>query len=605
MARPADFDLARELARPGFTPGQRDVEALIGLVIGDREDVSTRAAPALASLGPAARDAVLACLAAPDVSDETKRVRLVAVVGLLARAGDRPAREALIARVGDPEVRIRRAAIVALGKLGAAASQRARRNAVAVRDAGADTSPLVELRDDAPRRQGERRGETSAALVELRDGGDRRLEVPPDRRDAPQPSPRSDPGSDLADVRAVLIARWDSAEVTPEERRALAEALGKIGGAEAMERLESLGPVDDPELERRRQRALLVAEREANRADDSTIVIDAPPPRALAVRLGCRPGLAELLVAELAAHGIPARAPRTDAVDLELHAPWRSLYAARLWATGGIQVALPSTADRASAIVDAITGPLVRPLLHAWTRGPIRWRLAVAHGHQRALIWRVANLVRRAAPEMINDPTNTTWDLRLDIDGRALSIIPRRIDDPRFAYRVADVPASSHPTVAAAIVRLGEARSTDRVWDPFCGAGLELVERARLGPVASLIGSDVDPPALDAAARNIAAASVVATLVSADARTHDPGEVDLIVTNPPLGSRVHGDAAGLLVAALPNLARRLGRGGRLVWITPAWRKTSAAAEASGLRLARSFEVDLGGVRGRMERWDRR
>ena len=36
-----------------------------------------------------------------------------------------------------------------------------------------------------------------------------------------------------------------------------------------------------------------------------------------------------------------------------------------------------------------------------------------------------------------------------------------------------------------------------------------------------------------------------------------PGDIDLIVTNPPLGSRVQIDAAGLLVAALPNFARTL------------------------------------------------
>ena len=77
-----------------------------------------------------------------------------------------------------------------------------------------------------------------------------------------------------------------------------------------------------------------------------------------------------------------------------------------------------------------------------------------------------------------------------------------------------------------------------------------------------------------------------------------------IVTNPPLGSRVQVDAAALLVAALPNFARALAPGGRLVWITPAHRRTTKVAENLGLRRTRALAVDLGGVRGHLERWER-
>jgi hypothetical protein len=64
------------------------------------------------------------------------------------------------------------------------------------------------------------------------------------------------------------------------------------------------------------------------------------------------------------------------------------------------------------------------------------------------------------------------------------------------------------------------------------------------------------------------------------------------------------DAVALLVAALPHFAQTLVRGGRLVWITPAIRKTTPVAEQLGLRRTRSFPVDLGGVRGQLERWER-
>jgi 23S rRNA G2445 N2-methylase RlmL len=146
------------------------------------------------------------------------------------------------------------------------------------------------------------------------------------------------------------------------------------------------------------------------------------------------------------------------------------------------------------------------------------------------------------------------------------------------------------------------------VWDPFCGSGVELIERARRGPLRSLLGTDLDATALDAARTNLAAAGIAAELAIADARDHAPGppaSIDLILTNPPLGSRVQLDAAALLTAALPNLARALAPGGRLVWITPAPRRTTPVAEQLGLVRRRGLAVDLGGVRGQLERWDRR
>jgi hypothetical protein len=432
-------------------------------------------------------------------------------------------------------------------------------------------------------------------------------------------------------ARAALLARWDAGDAPPDERRALAEALGKVGGGEAIARLRGIEAGGDAELARRRDRALLMADRASRRGEDSAIDAGAAPPSPVAVTLGCRTGLAPLLAEELQALGLaPAR--RGDDVEILLAAPWASLFASRLWATAAVRIPLeiepagpveapeprgrgdrvfrgdslgsPDPAALAAAIVRAIAAPRTRALLRAWTIGPIRWRLGFASGHKRAIVWRVARDVTAAAPELINDPAATTWDFLIGSDLRSLELVPRRLEDPRFAWRVAEVPAASHPTVAAALAWVAEARDTDRVWDPFCGAGTELVERARRGPYRSLHGSDIDDGALASARANLAAAGVTAELARADARTHAPGEADLILTNPPLGSRVQIDAPGLLAAALPHLAGRLARGGRLVWITPAPRRTDPVAEQCGLRRTRALAVDLGGVRGQLERWDR-
>jgi precorrin-6B methylase 2 len=363
-----------------------------------------------------------------------------------------------------------------------------------------------------------------------------------------------------------------------------------------------------------------MAERTARRDTASHIAADAAPPSPVTIQLACRPGLGALLVEELAALGHAAReisdgseprgardgaaAPSTArGAELRLDQPLGSLFASRLWASIAVPMPLVAGSDLATSIVQTITSPGVLALLQAWTRGPIRWRLGFAHGHKRAIVWRVARDVTAAAPPLINDPTATTWDVLVDDDARQLSLVPRRLEDPRFAYRVADVPAASHPTVAAALAWVAGAHPGDRVWDPFCGSGVELVERARRGPSSSLLGTDVDDAALEAARANLDAAGVHADLAIADARHHAPGAVDLILTNPPLGSRIHLDAAALLTAALPPLVRALAPRGRLVWITPSPRRTSPIAEQLGLVCARRLPVDLGGVRGQLERWD--
>jgi hypothetical protein len=405
-------------------------------------------------------------------------------------------------------------------------------------------------------------------------------------------------GGDRA--RAAIASRWDAADVTPDERRALAEALGKLGGDDAIAKLRALDPGTDAELARRRDRALLVADRSGKRGDESSVRDDVPPRSPLTVVLHCKRGLARLLAEE--ARG--ARVIDDASAELTLAGPWRELWASRLWLAAGIRVPRPPLADPAESIARGLID--AAPLLEAWTRGPIRWRLDVGAGKQRAVIWRVAKLVAAAAPALVNDPTSTTWDVI--VRDAALELQPRRIADPRFAYRVADVPAASHPTVAAALAFAAGARAADRVWDPFVGSALELIERARLGPVRSLAGTDLSEGALAAARENLAAAGVAASLELGDARAaaseHD---LELVITNPPLGGRVQVDAPALLAQLVPVVARRLVPGGRLAWIVPAHAAAHLGklAERAGLRRTLFVpDVDLGGVRVCLERRER-
>jgi 23S rRNA G2445 N2-methylase RlmL len=261
---------------------------------------------------------------------------------------------------------------------------------------------------------------------------------------------------------------------------------------------------------------------------------------------------------------------------------------------------VPVRGELAEAIVRALTDPRALAILRAFTEGgPIRFRLAWTRGgHRRALAWRCAELVAAATKELVNDPTASTWEVVVDDheDRVAIELVPRGFADDRFAYRTATVPASSHPTLAAALVRLVPPRPDDVVWDPFAGAGAELVERARLGPYRSLTGTDLESDAIAAARVNLAAAGVSdASLVVADALTFDPGRVTLIVTNPPMGRRVQrGKHAELLERFAERAGRLLAPGGALVWAAPDPTRLHARAARAGLVLERSFTVDMGG-----------
>jgi tRNA G10 N-methylase Trm11 len=141
------------------------------------------------------------------------------------------------------------------------------------------------------------------------------------------------------------------------------------------------------------------------------------------------------------------------------------------------------------------------------------------------------------------------------------------------------------------------------VWDPFVGAGAELCERGRLGP-AVLHGTDLDERALTAARTNLDAAGLAATLTRADALVHTLPPLGLIITNPPLGRRLRGDAAALLEDFAARAHGLLARGGRLVWITPSPARTGPILGRGGLTQRFARDIDLGGYEARLERWDR-
>jgi predicted RNA methylase len=381
---------------------------------------------------------------------------------------------------------------------------------------------------------------------------------------------------------AALLARVSADRPLPE-LRAVVESLGKIAGPAALPALAAL-PGGDAELQRIAGRARLRIERTALRDDPAALADDVAPERPLRIRALCRSGLETWLAEELG-----GRVLGPGAVDAVLTGTLPTAFRARTMLRFGFALA--------GDPIDALASAEAFAILRRFTRGAIRYRIAFAAGHRRAEVMRIAAAVRARRPELVNDPKQSLWEVEVG-DGEVL-LCPKALADPRFTYRRRDVPASSHPTIAAALARAAGVRPDDVVWDPFCGAGTELVERALLGPVRALFGSDLSTGALDAATENLAAAGVTATLARADALAHRPRGVSLILTNPPLGRRVRADP-DMFAAFVGHAAKVLEPGGRLVWISPFAGQTVAAARQSRLAVRLRREVDMGGFTAELQ-----
>jgi SAM-dependent methyltransferase len=293
-------------------------------------------------------------------------------------------------------------------------------------------------------------------------------------------------------------------------------------------------------------------------------------------------------------------------VSLDYAGTLRALLRARLAQDVAIQLPLePGAEDPIERIAARLCQPDALSALAAWTEGPARFRVAWSDGgHHRARAWALAQSVRRRSSALVNDSEAALWTARVRSDGTgSIELSPRLEPDPRFEYRVSEVRAASHPTLAAALARSGGVRSDDVVWDPFVGSGLELVERARLGAFAELWGSDIDSRAIAAARANLNAAGLrEARLVERSALEFAPEGVSLVLTNPPMGRRVarDGSLGTLLEGFVRHVAQALRPGGRLVWLSPLAAQTARDARGAGLIVRDGPDVDLGGFSARLQ-----
>jgi predicted RNA methylase len=402
-----------------------------------------------------------------------------------------------------------------------------------------------------------------------------------------------------------LLERWPTASVL--ERRSLAEALGKSGSQRAFALLRDERP-SDPELSRIIERARLMLERDIGRSAPSEIALGQALGAPQSVIAHCRSGLSWVLAEEARSLGA-ATVVGPDRVRLSHRGAFGELLRLRTALGFGVEIPLPGSNQDSLAgrVVSALEHPDAERAVRAWTNGRARFRLAFAEGgHQRDKVWRLAAAIAERISWFHNDTQESLWEVVIDTRRSTLELCPRRFEDPRFSYRSEDVPAASHPTLAAALARVAGVRDDDIVWDPFVGSGLELIERGLLGPFGELHGSDLESAALDAARANAERAQLSLRLALGDARQYRVKQVSLIITNPPMGRRLtrDGNLGPLLDAFLANAAASLVPGGRLVWLSPFADRTAATARRLGLKVTRHEAVDLGGFPAELQRCER-
>ena len=179
----------------------------------------------------------------------------------------------------------------------------------------------------------------------------------------------------------------------------------------------------------------------------------------------------------------------------------------------------------------------------------------------------------------------------------------------RHRYRrMAEMPASLRPSVAAAMVFLTEAAGDDLFVDPFCGSGTILLERGYAGPAGQIIGGDVARPALDLSRQNVAGNWPAATRPP-HLWQWDAGRLPLatasiskMATNPPFGKQIGSPQAvkQLYPRFFAEMERVLRPGGRAVVLSSEFELVKEVMRGRpGLEILTGYSVAVLGQWGRI------
>lgn len=410
--------------------------------------------------------------------------------------------------------------------------------------------------------------------------------------------------SGAAEESAILDALKVSGE--ERERRRLADALEKVGG-EATLRAVAAG--ETSEVSVRKVKAGIARK---SGGVSARIDVHIPFRAGSMVHLRCRRGLESFVAEETAGSPFKVREVRAGCViaDVTREFSLAEAHALRCFDTLSFPLGVirnpgaPSAVDELAALIASANSVRLMELL---SEGAPRYRLSL-DGASAKVIDSIAERAYALAPSVLNDPKSAAWTIDVITSplGAGVELRPRVSPDPRMHYRTAAVDAASHPPLAACLARVSLGADAEVIWDPFCGSGLELVERAMLGGLRRAVGTDIDPAAVAFARVNFEAAAVrgvTGEFIACDFRDAPSkgglgrGSVSLVISNPPLGRRVRvPNLHGLFADLFKVSAEVLRPGGLLVFVNP----LRLEPEGLPLRLEHRRTVDLGGYDCRLE-----
>ena len=395
------------------------------------------------------------------------------------------------------------------------------------------------------------------------------------------------------------------------EKHHLGRALEKVGGVATLALVDQGGVL--PGFTEQKVKAAV-----ARHDNPGTVRMDVllPADENSGVFLRCRRGLEDFVRDEAEELLIPGGifqlgGVRPGCVTLIPRKPFSlaMIYRLRCFATLGFSRGTVKDGS-VESLARRIASPETRDLMLAATEGAARYRLEFAgHGHQRGAIRQVVDRAYALSPEILNDSRQAPWSIDvipLEKGESSVELRPRLHPDPRLFYRRDDIAAASHPPLASCMARLAGITENDSIWDPFCGSGLELIERALRGGATAVYGTDLDPKAIEVSEANFAAARLAPTRVrftccdfrdAGQSAGIASGSISLIITNPPLGRRVRvKDMQGLFADLYAEASRVLREGGRLVFVNP----LRTGPSDPSLKQEYQKTIDLGGFNCRLE-----
>ncbi|MDP4693333.1 MAG: methyltransferase [Opitutales bacterium] len=402
------------------------------------------------------------------------------------------------------------------------------------------------------------------------------------------------------------------------EVKSVSKTLSKIGGEATLEKLEALH--DDNEVLHQAEQK--VKAQLARKEEPASIRMDAKikETRKLRIHLRTRRGMELFVRDELLAHPklksrfkVVRTSPGCVAISALRPFTLADVYELRTFGSINfvLGVVAKNEANHTAALAKIIASELTQLLCSKLTEGQPRYRLQFMRAKvPPRKVQDIANAAFGLCPDLLNDPRKSPWAIEVYPEkvGQSVELRPRVLPDPRFTYRVDDVSASTHPPLAAAMAQLAGIEENESIWDPFCGSALELIERARLGGVDSIIASDRDADAIEVARLNFESAGIESGKVALHLGSFRNYEavtgiarrsISLIIANPPLGRRVRiEDLQGLIKDFFQVATDTLRPGGRLVFINP----LKLDSHDPTLKLEARHLVDLGGFDCRVEKW---